>query len=158
VKGLVKQIEDAREAGATVVLGGQRIDRPGFYLEATILTDISPDNPVYLQELFGPVISFYVVDTEEEAIRLANVIPYGLGGSVFTGDLARGERVALQIDSGMAFVNHPTWTAPELPFGGVKNSGYGRELSELGFGEFVNHKLIAISPVGAPPPGVSEAG
>ena len=158
VEGLVKQIDTAREAGATVVLGGHRIDRPGFYLEATILTDIAPENPIYLQELFGPVLSFYVVDTEEEAIRLANVIPYGLGGSVFTGDLERGEKVALQIDSGMAFVNHPTWTAPELPFGGVKNSGYGRELSDLGFGEFVNHKLIAVSPVGAPAPGVSQAG
>jgi succinate-semialdehyde dehydrogenase / glutarate-semialdehyde dehydrogenase len=158
VEGLVKQVEAAKAGGATVALGGHRIDRPGFYIEATILTDITPENPVYLQELFGPVISFYVVDSEEEAIRLANVIPFGLGGSVFTGDLKRGEKVALQIDSGMAFVNHPTWTAPELPFGGVKNSGYGRELSELGFGEFVNHKLIAISPVGAPPPGVSEAG
>jgi succinate-semialdehyde dehydrogenase / glutarate-semialdehyde dehydrogenase len=158
VEGLLKQIATAQQGGATVALGGKRIDRPGFYLEATILTDIGPDNPIYLQELFGPVLSFYVVDSEEEAIELANAVPYGLGGSVFTADLARGERIALQIESGMAFVNNPTWTAPELPFGGVKNSGYGRELSELGFGEFVNHKLIAISPVGAPAPGVSAAG
>lgn len=158
VEGLVKQIQSARDGGATLVLGGNRIDRPGFYLEATILTDISPENPVYLQELFGPVISFYVVDSEAEAIQLANVVPYGLGGSVFTADLERGEKIALQIESGMAFVNHPTWTAPELPFGGVKNSGYGRELSELGFGEFINHKLVAISPAGTPPPGATEAG
>jgi succinate-semialdehyde dehydrogenase / glutarate-semialdehyde dehydrogenase len=158
VEGLLKQIATAKKAGATVALGGKRIDRPGFYLEATILTDIDPSNPIYLQELFGPVLSFYVVDSEEEAIELANAVPYGLGGSVFTADLARGERIALQIESGMAFVNNPTWTAPELPFGGVKNSGYGRELSELGFGEFVNHKLVAISPVGAPAPGVSAAG
>jgi succinate-semialdehyde dehydrogenase / glutarate-semialdehyde dehydrogenase len=158
VKGLLKQIGDAQANGAKVALGGRRIDRPGFYLEATILTDIGPDNPVYLQELFGPVLSFYVVDDEQEAIRLANAVPYGLGGSVFTADIARGERIALQIESGMAFVNNPTWTAPELPFGGVKNSGYGRELSDLGFGEFVNHKLIAISPAGASAPGVSAAG
>jgi len=158
VKGLLKQIEEAKAGGATVAFGGRRIDRPGFYLEATILTDIGPDNPIYLQELFGPVLSFYVVDDEQDAIKLANAVPYGLGGSVFTADIARGERVALQIESGMAFVNNPTWTAPELPFGGVKNSGYGRELSDLGFGEFVNHKLIAISAAGTPAPGVSAAG
>lgn len=158
VKGLLKQIEEAKAGGATVALGGRRIDRPGFYLEATILTDIGPDNPIYRQELFGPVLSFYVVDDEQAAIKLANAVPYGLGGSVFTADVARGERVALQIESGMAFVNNPTWTAPELPFGGVKNSGYGRELSDLGFGEFVNHKLIAISAAGTPAPGVSAAG
>jgi succinate-semialdehyde dehydrogenase / glutarate-semialdehyde dehydrogenase len=158
MKGLLSQIELAKTKGARVVVGGGRVDRPGFYVEATILADIDKSNPIYVQELFGPVISFYVVESEAEAIELANATSFGLGGSVFTADLDRGRRVADQIESGMAFVNHPTWTAPELPFGGVKNSGYGRELSELGFGEFVNRKLIAVSPVGSPPPGVAAAG
>jgi succinate-semialdehyde dehydrogenase/glutarate-semialdehyde dehydrogenase len=156
--GLLRQIEAAKAAGAKVVTGGGRVNRPGFYVEATILTDITENNPIYTQELFGPVISFFVVESEEEAIKVANATPFGLGGSVFTANLERGKKLARRIESGMAFVNHPTWTAPELPFGGVKNSGYGRELSELGFGEFVNRKLIDVAPVGAPPPSVSQAG
>jgi succinate-semialdehyde dehydrogenase/glutarate-semialdehyde dehydrogenase len=155
---LLEQIEAARKGGAEVVLGGARVKRPGFYVEATILTNISRDNPIFRQELFGPVSSFYVVDSEEEAIALANATPYGLGGSVFTADVTRGRQVAARIESGMVFVNHPTWTAPELPFGGIKNSGYGRELSELGFGEFLNRRLISVSPVGSPPPGVNQGG
>lgn len=158
VLGLVKLVEAAEAAGATIVTGGKRIDRPGFYMEATVITDIDEQNPLYLQEAFGPVLSVYVVEDEAEALRVANAVPFGLGGSVFTSDLERGERIALQIESGMAFVNHPTWTAPELPFGGVKNSGYGRELSEYGFGEFVNMKLVAVSPAGSPPPGALAAG
>jgi succinate-semialdehyde dehydrogenase/glutarate-semialdehyde dehydrogenase len=156
--GLLHQIETAKKSGARVALGGGRVKRAGFYVEATILTDIGRNNPIFTQELFGPVASVYVVDSEDEAIELANGTPFGLGGSVFTGDLARGRRIAARIESGMVFVNHPTWTAPELPFGGVKNSGYGRELSELGFGEFVNRRLVSVSPVGAPPPRVDQAG
>jgi succinate-semialdehyde dehydrogenase / glutarate-semialdehyde dehydrogenase len=158
MKGLLHQIDLAKKGGAKVVLGGNRIKRPGFYLEATILTGISSDNPIYAQELFGPVASLYVVATEDEAIELANATPFGLGGSVFTADLEHGKKVAARVESGMVFVNHPTWTAPELPFGGIKNSGYGRELSELGFGEFVNRRLVSVSPVGAPPPGVNQGG
>ena len=154
---LLEQIKTATSAGARVVTGGGRVDRPGFYVEATVLTDISESNPIYAQELFGPVLSFYVVDSEEEAIKVANATPFGLGGSVFTADLDRGRRVARRIESGMVFVNHPTWTSPELPFGGIKNSGYG-ELSELGFGEFVNRRLVDVSPVGSPPPVVSQGG
>jgi succinate-semialdehyde dehydrogenase/glutarate-semialdehyde dehydrogenase len=156
--GLLHQIDVAKQHGARVALGGGRPDRPGFYVEATILTDIDEHNPVYRQELFGPVVSFYVVESEAQAIELANATPFGLGGSVFTADLERGRRVAAQIESGMVFVNHPTWTAPELPFGGIKNSGYGRELSELGFGEFVNRKLVSVTPAGSPPPSVTNAG
>jgi succinate-semialdehyde dehydrogenase / glutarate-semialdehyde dehydrogenase len=156
--GLLHQIETAKAAGAKVTTGGGRVNRPGFYVEATILTDITENNPIYTQELFGPVISFYVVESEEEAIKVANATPFGLGGSVFTANLERGKELARRIESGMAFVNHPTWTAPELPFGGVKNSGYGRELSELGFGEFVNRKLIDVAAAGSPPPSVSQAG
>jgi succinate-semialdehyde dehydrogenase/glutarate-semialdehyde dehydrogenase len=158
MKGLLDQIDLAKKGGAKVALGGNRITRPGFYVEATILTDITKDNPIYTQELFGPVASFYVVEHEDEAIELANATPFGLGGSVFTGDIERGKKVAARVESGMVFVNHPTWTAPELPFGGIKNSGYGRELSELGFGEFVNRRLVSVSPVGSPPPGVNQGG
>ena len=148
---LLDQIRIATDGGAQVALGGNRIDRPGYYLEPTILTGISEKNPASVLEFFGPVASFYSVDTEADAIELANATPFGLGASVFTGDVDRGRRVASRIDSGMVFINQPAWTAPELPFGGVKNSGFGRELSELGFGEFVNRKLVNAAPAGSPP-------
>lgn len=148
--GLLAQIEAARTAGAKILTGGKRVNRPGFFLEPTVLTDIDAKNPVYREELFGPVASIYVADTEEEAIRIANDTPYGLGGSVFGADLDRARRVADRIETGMVFINQPAWVAADLPFGGIKNSGFGREQSELGFGEFVNHKLINLAPAGAP--------
>ena len=144
LEGLLQQIEDARAHGASVVLGGKRIDRPGFYLEPTIITDIAVDNPLYQQETFGPIASFYVVENEEEAIGLANATKFGLGASVYSADLERAKRVARRIESGMVFINSCAYTGPEVPFGGVKNSGFGRELSEYGFGEFVNRKLVRI--------------
>ncbi|NJD05361.1 MAG: NAD-dependent succinate-semialdehyde dehydrogenase [Methylococcaceae bacterium] len=148
---LLSQIDQAVAAGAKVVIGGKRMDRPGYFLEPTVLTGIDAANPIYVQELFGPVAAFHVVDTEEDAIQLANATPFGLGASIFTVDTQRGREVAARIDSGMVFINQPAWTAPELPFGGTKNSGFGRELSEFGFYEFVNHKLINVAPSGAPP-------
>jgi succinate-semialdehyde dehydrogenase/glutarate-semialdehyde dehydrogenase len=148
---LVDQIKLARHAGGKVVFGGARIDRPGFYLEPTVLTGISENNPIHVQELFGPVASFHVVKNENEAICLANATPFGLGASVFTADVERGRNVAAKIESGMVFINQPAWTAAQLPFGGIKGSGFGRELSELGFGEFVNEKLINVAPPGSPP-------
>ena len=114
-------------------------------MNPTILTDLTPGIPAYYEELFGPVASFYRVKDEQAAIDLANDSPFGLGGSVFTQDVARGQRVADQIDTGMVYINHPTWTQADLPFGGTKGSGYGRELSELGIDEFVNKKLIRVS-------------
>lgn len=147
---LLEQIEAARTAGAKILTGGKRVNRPGFFLEPTVLTNIDRKNPAYRQELFGPVASIYVTDSEEDAIQLANDTPYGLGGSVFGADLDRARRVADRIETGMVFINQPAWVAPDLPFGGVKNSGFGREQSELGFGEFVNHKLINLAPAGAP--------
>jgi succinate-semialdehyde dehydrogenase/glutarate-semialdehyde dehydrogenase len=148
---LLEQIERATAAGATLVCGGKRIDRPGFYLEPTLLTNISEDNPLYREETFGPVLSLYIVNDEEEAIRVANGSPYGLGGSIFTADLDRASRVANALDSGMVFINRPFGTTAQLPFGGVKNSGFGRELSEAGLEEFVNKKLVYTNPVGTPP-------
>jgi len=158
LRGLLDQIQRATSAGARIALGGNRIERPGAYLEPTILTNIDARNPIYREEVFGPVLSFYVVDSEEEALRLANDVDFGLGSSIFTSDLERGAKLALSIESGMTFINHPTWSAPQLIFGGVKNSGYGRELGELGFSEFVNHKLVAISPAGSSPLGADTAG
>jgi succinate-semialdehyde dehydrogenase / glutarate-semialdehyde dehydrogenase len=140
-----KQIESAVRGGAKVLLGGKRIEGRGYFIEPTILTDITPENPVYYQEFFAPVALIFRVKDENEAIKLANDSPYGLGGSVITRNINRGKRIARQIDTGMVFINHATWTAPDLPFGGVKNSGYGRELSDLGIGEFVNKKLIRVA-------------
>ncbi|MBA4143994.1 MAG: aldehyde dehydrogenase family protein [Nitrosospira sp.] len=148
---LLDQIELARKEGGKVVFGGGRIDRSGFYLKPTVLAGISEENLIHNQELFGPVASFRVVENENEAVRLANATPFGLGASVFTADVERGRKVAAKIESGMVFINQPAWTAAQLPFGGIKNSGFGRELSELGFGEFVNEKLINVAPPSSSP-------
>jgi len=145
MKLVERQIDTAIKGGATVLLGGKRVDRPGYFLEPTILTNIKPENPVYYQEFFSPVAMIFRVKNDEEAVKLANDSPYGLGGSIITKDIERGKRIARQIDTGMVFINQATWTAPDLPFGGVKNSGYGRELSDLGIGEFVNKKLIRVA-------------
>lgn len=143
---LLDQVERAVAHGATLVMGGKRIDRPGAFMQPTILTDIKPDNPAFREEFFGPVALFFRVKDENEAVLLANESEFGLGGSVFTADVARGKRLASRIDTGMMFINAPTWTAPDLPFGGIKNSGYGRELASQGIQEFVNKKLVRIAP------------
>jgi succinate-semialdehyde dehydrogenase / glutarate-semialdehyde dehydrogenase len=141
---IAEQVEKAIKGGAKAILGGKRVDSEGAFMQPTVLIDMKPDNPIYYEELFGPVATFYRVKDEKEAIKLANDSPFGLGGSVFTQDIERGKRVANQIDTGMVFINHPTWTQADLPFGGTKGSGYGRELSELGIEEFVNKKLIRV--------------
>lgn len=147
---LLDQISRTVEKGAILAMGGKRIDRPGSFMQPTILTNIKPDNPGYREEFFGPVALFFRVKNEDEAVALANDSDFGLGGSVFTADVERGRRVANRIDTGMVFINHPTWTAADLPFGGTKNSGYGRELSGLGIQEFVNKKLIRVVSIVAP--------
>ena len=147
---LLGQVKRAVDAGAKLVMGGRRIDRPGSFMQATILEDIKPSNPAFREEFFGPVALFFRVKNEDEAVALANDSEFGLGGSVFTRDVARGKRVASRVDTGMVFVNHPTWTAPDLPFGGVKDSGYGRELSSMGIQEFVNKKLVRVASIDDP--------
>lgn len=147
---LLDQVARAVAQGATLVMGGRRVDRPGSFMQPTILADISPANPAFREEMFGPVAQFYRVKDEDAAVALANDSDFGLGGSVFTRDMARGRRVATRLDTGMVFVNHPTWSAADLPFGGIRNSGYGRELSALGIQEFVNHKLVRFSAVDDP--------
>jgi succinate-semialdehyde dehydrogenase/glutarate-semialdehyde dehydrogenase len=150
LKGLLKQVDDAVSNGATVILGGKRINRPGSFMEPTILTDIKPENPAFRDEFFGPVALFFRVKDEEAAIALANDSDFGLGGSVFTKDVARGKRVASRIDTGMMFINNISWNDAELPFGGIKNSGYGRELGDMGIQEFVNKKLVRTAVLEAP--------
>lgn len=145
LKTLLGQVDEAVSHGARIVMGGQRIEgQRGAFMQPTILTDIEADNPAYMQEFFGPVALFFRVPDEAAAVALANDSPFGLGGSVFTQDVERGKRVARQIDTGMVFINSAAVSMPDLPFGGVKNSGYGRELSGAGIQEFVNKKLIRV--------------
>ena len=108
----------------------------------TILTDIAPENPAFRDEFFGPVALFFRVKDEDAAIALANDSDFGLGGSVFTRDLDRGRRVASRVETGMMFINNISWSDAELPFGGIKDSGYGRELGDMGIQQFVNKKLV----------------
>ena len=138
---LEKQVELAVKNGAKVYYGNEKVDLPGQFFMPTILTDITPDNPIFDQEMFGPVASVYKVNSEEEAIALANNSSYGLGNTVF-GEPEHAARVAAKIETGMSWINSGWASLPELPFGGVKNSGYGRELSELGFNAFVNEHLV----------------
>ena len=147
---LLAQVDAAVKGGARLLLGGKRVARPGSFMQPTILTDIAPGNPAFRDEFFGPVVSFYRVKTEDEAIALANDGDFGLGGSVWTRDEARGKRVASRVDTGMMFVNNLDWADAELPFGGIKNSGYGRELGNMGIQEFVNKKLVRTANEHAP--------
>ena len=147
---LLKQVDVAVKHGAKVLMGGKRIDRPGSFMQPTILTDVKPDNPAFRDEFFGPVAMFFRVKDEDAAIALANDSDFGLGGSVFTKDLARGKRVASRVDTGMMFINNISWSDAELPFGGIKNSGYGRELGDMGIQEFVNKKLVRYVSAEAP--------
>ncbi|MGQ5576491.1 NAD-dependent succinate-semialdehyde dehydrogenase [Streptomyces sp. ECR3.8] len=149
---LMEQVRDAVDKGATVVLGGGRPDLPGAFVEPTLLTDVTPDMRAYREELFGPVATVYRVADEDEAVTLANTSPYGLGGAVFSADPERARGVADRLEAGMVWINHPTASRPELPFGGVKRSGYGRELGDVGIVEFANRKLVrhvdADAPIG----------
>ncbi|MDU1088409.1 MAG: NAD-dependent succinate-semialdehyde dehydrogenase [Leclercia adecarboxylata] len=141
---LTKQVDEAVKNGATLHYGGKPVQREGSFFEPTILTNVTRDNPAYFEEFFGPVAQVYVVKNDDEAVKLANDSHYGLGGAVFSKDIDRAKKMASRIETGMVWINWLTDTAPELPFGGVKRSGYGRELSDLGIKEFVNQKLVVI--------------
>ena len=147
---LLKQVDTAVANGAKVRMGGRRIDRPGSFMAPTILTDIKPTNPAFRDEFFGPVAMVFRVKNEDDAVALANDSDFGLGGSVWTKDVARGKRVASKVETGMMFINNIDWSDAELPFGGIKNSGYGRELGDMGIQAFVNKKLVRTSTASAP--------
>jgi succinate-semialdehyde dehydrogenase/glutarate-semialdehyde dehydrogenase len=143
---LAEQIQDAVDKGATVLAGGGRPERPGAFVEATLLADVTPEMRAYREELFGPAAVVYRVRDEEEAIALANDSDFGLSAVVYSGDLNRARSVGERLESGMVWVNQPSGSSAELPFGGVKRSGYGRELSELGMFEFANRRLVRVMP------------
>ncbi|MHA7140411.1 NAD-dependent succinate-semialdehyde dehydrogenase [Arthrobacter sp. Sr33] len=139
---LAKQVESAVAEGAVVRTGGSKISEDSSFFQPTVLTDVTPDMAVFRQELFGPAAMVFSAATEEEAVRLANDTPFGLGASIHTDDVDKAHRVAEQIEAGMVYINEPGGTAAELPFGGVKRSGVGRELGRFGMDEFVNKKLV----------------
>jgi succinate-semialdehyde dehydrogenase/glutarate-semialdehyde dehydrogenase len=136
------QVERSVDAGATLACGGEPLDREGYYYPPTVLTNVPRDAAVATEEVFGPVAALFEVEDEAAAVELANDTDLGLGASVWTEDLDRGERIARQIDAGCTFVNELVKSDPRLPFGGVKDSGYGRELGRDGIREFVNRKTV----------------
>jgi succinate-semialdehyde dehydrogenase/glutarate-semialdehyde dehydrogenase len=142
-----RYVQDAVEKGATVLVGGQRPDGPGWYYPPTLITGVTPEMAMYSEEVFGPVAALFTVSGLDEALEIANSHPYGLGSNLWSEDEGERARFVRDIASGMAFINGMVTSYPELPFGGVKQSGYGRELTELGMREFMNAKTVW---VGAP--------
>ncbi len=138
------QVATAVSQGATLRTGGNRIDGPGAYLQATVLTDVTPEMDAYYEEIFGPVVLVFRAETEDEAIAIANDSPFGLGASVFGTNADRGRRVAEQIEAGMVYLNSSGGSQADLPFGGIKRSGIGRELGPAGIEEFMNKKAIRL--------------
>ncbi len=142
---VLRQLDDNIKAGGNLIYGGKRLDRPGWFMEPALVSGMRAGMPAFQEEVFGPVIFIYEVENEAEAIELANDSCYGLGGSVFSKNEARAEKVARQLETGMVYINHVTGTSPELPFNGTKCSGLGRELSPDGIYSFVNKKLIRVT-------------
>jgi len=139
------QVTRSIAAGARLVIGGKVPEGPGAYYPPTILADVVPGQPAYDEELFGPVASVIAADDADDAIRIANDTPFGLGSSLWTADTARGEVLAGRIDAGSVFINGMVKSDPRLPFGGIKASGYGRELARFGIREFVNVKTVWVA-------------
>jgi succinate-semialdehyde dehydrogenase/glutarate-semialdehyde dehydrogenase len=140
------QVAGSVARGARVALGGATLERPGFYYAPTILVSVDDTMPAFCEETFGPAAAVVRVRDAEQAIEFANASPYGLGGNLWTRDIERAEQIAAQLESGAVFINGMTTSDPRLPFGGVKKSGYGRELSALGIREFVNIQTVWIGP------------
>ena len=139
------QVRRSLEAGARLLLGGEVPDRPGAWYPPTVLPDVRPGQPAYEEEVCGPVAAVISAREEAEALRIADASAFGLGSAVMTRDLARGERIAAEeLEAGMAFVNEAVRSDPRLPFGGIKDSGYGREVSDFGIREFCNIKTVLV--------------
>ncbi|AWD69916.1 MULTISPECIES: NAD-dependent succinate-semialdehyde dehydrogenase [Acinetobacter] len=141
---LTKQVDKAVAHGATVLTGGKPIEHAGNFYEPTILENISRDNPAWYEEFFGPVAQIYVAKDEDEIVSITNDSHYGLGGVIHSQDIERAKKLASRVETGMIWINWFTDTAPELPFGGIKNSGYGHELSIDGFREFTQKRLVVV--------------
>jgi succinate-semialdehyde dehydrogenase/glutarate-semialdehyde dehydrogenase len=141
---LLKQVNESVNKGAKIITGGNRPQSQGAFFNPTILVDVKLGMPAYEEELFGPVASVITVRDEEEAIAVANDCKYGLGASIWTADTKKGEAMARKIESGVVFINDMVKSDPRFPFGGVKRSGYGRELSYIGIREFTNIKTIRV--------------
>jgi acyl-CoA reductase-like NAD-dependent aldehyde dehydrogenase len=144
---LAKQVEDARTKGGNILTGGSKLKGDGFFYEPTIISNVTPEMDVLREEVFGPAAPIIVVDNEEQAIREANNSEFGLGASIWTNNIDRGMRLARQIESGIVSVNEMVKSDPRLPFGGIKHSGVGRELSEFGIKEFVNIKSVVVKDI-----------
>jgi succinate-semialdehyde dehydrogenase/glutarate-semialdehyde dehydrogenase/succinyl-CoA reductase len=142
LEGISEMVEDAKAKGAEVLLGGSRIDGKGCFYQPTILGNVKPDMRIAREETFGPVAPITIVENEREAIRLANDNEFGLGASIWTSDLTKAEKMSRRIESGIVSVNNVVVSDPRIPFGGIKHSGFGRELSRYGMLEFVNMKSV----------------
>jgi acyl-CoA reductase-like NAD-dependent aldehyde dehydrogenase len=146
-EALAKQVEDAKSKKATILTGGKAIKGDGYFFEPTIVTDVNHDMNIIKEEVFGPAAPIIIVNNEEEAIAEANNSEFGLGASIWTNNVERGTRLARQIHSGIVFINEMVKSDPRMPFGGIKLSGIGRELSEFGIKEFVNVKSIVVKDI-----------
>jgi succinate-semialdehyde dehydrogenase/glutarate-semialdehyde dehydrogenase len=146
VAELERQVQESVALGALALVGGGRIDRRGYYFQPTVLTGVTRDMPVFREETFGPVAAVIRVRDEAEALEVANDSELGLGAAIWTGDVERGRRMAARVEAGAVFVNGMVASDARLPFGGVKRSGYGRELSEFGLQEFQNVQTVWVGP------------
>jgi acyl-CoA reductase-like NAD-dependent aldehyde dehydrogenase len=143
--GVASQVQASVDLGARLLTGGKSMQGPGFFYEPTVLSLVTPDMPVLSEEVFGPAVPIVVADDADDAIRLANATPFGLGSNIWTSDLDRGEALAGRINAGHTTVNGMTTSDPRIPFGGVKDSGFGRELSHFGIHEFVNIHSVVVN-------------
>jgi succinate-semialdehyde dehydrogenase/glutarate-semialdehyde dehydrogenase len=157
VKTIAEQVEKSVAAGATVKTGGRRLDGRGYYYAPTVLTGVTPESPTYHDEVFGPVATIFRVPSLDEAIRVANDSPFGLGASAWTTNPAERARFVAELEAGMVFINAMVASDPRLPFGGVKQSGYGRELAANGLREFVNIKSVWIQDAAGPAARLSDS-